>query len=79
MQFIEKDNAGNITATYVESPSPREKGSSRVDIIVRRNLYLGHCGDLASMLRQAGRPQIHEDLNGELSQIFFFQRDIHIV
>ena len=46
MQFVEKDEAGNIAATYIESLPSSKSGSSRIDIVVRTKL-LSDCPYLA--------------------------------
>ena len=34
MELIEKDDAGNITAIYIETPSTNKEVTTRVDVIV---------------------------------------------
>lgn len=53
LEITERDEAGNITATYVSSPTDT-KGTSRVDVVVGTlpsaqslTLYARHCLDQA--------------------------------
>lgn len=40
LEITERDEAGNVTATYIRSPGSQEGGSSRLDIIVSRTRFI---------------------------------------
>ncbi|KAI9793514.1 MAG: hypothetical protein M1816_007947 [Peltula sp. TS41687] len=76
MQFVEKDNAGNITATYVESPSPKAEGSSRIDVIDSLQAFASSIagvgvGDASASPTSALLYSVLQDTTGRIATVLF--------